>query len=56
MRELPKDDVPMEIMGIIRQTTDTSLIGQEAAGYVPAEHDTLGGNSTTYLIHSCTHL
>lgn len=37
--ELPEDDVPQEIMGIIRQSTDTGVIDQEASGYIPEGED-----------------
>jgi len=32
--QLPEDDVPDEILGIIRQSSDTGLIDQESQGYV----------------------
>lgn len=32
--QLPEDDVPDEILGVIRQSSDTGLIDQESAGYV----------------------
>lgn len=34
---LPDDDVPMEILGIVRQTEDIGLIDQESDSYVPAD-------------------
>lgn len=32
--QLPEDDVPDEILGVIRQSNDTGLIDQESSGYV----------------------
>lgn len=32
--QLPEDDVPDEILGIIRQSNDTGLIDEESSGYV----------------------
>ena len=32
--QLPEDDVPDEILGVIRQSTDEGLIDQESSGYV----------------------
>lgn len=37
--QLPEDDVPEEVLGIVRQSTDTGLVDQESAGYVPADDD-----------------
>jgi hypothetical protein len=42
---LPEDDVPIEILGIIRQTDDIGLVDQESAGYVPTDSDEIGGQS-----------
>ena len=36
---LPEDDVPVEIMANIRQSTDTGIVEQESAGYVPQDDD-----------------
>ncbi|KAJ6563748.1 hypothetical protein B0H10DRAFT_2169159 [Mycena sp. CBHHK59/15] len=38
---LPEDDVPWEIMSLVRQSMDTGIIDQESAGYVP-QHDSEG--------------
>lgn len=35
---LPDDDVPMEILGIVRQTEDIGLVDQESDSYVPADN------------------
>lgn len=35
IQSLPDDDVPDEILGIMRQNTDEGLVEQESAGYVP---------------------
>ena len=35
--QLPEDDVPDEILGVIRQSNDTGLVDQESAGYVRTE-------------------
>ena len=32
---LPEDDVPIEVMGIIRQSSDVGIVAQESAGYAP---------------------
>ena len=37
LRALPIDDIPVEILGIIRQSKDVDIIQQESAGYVPTE-------------------
>ena len=37
LNRLPEDDVPDEILGLIRQSNDTGLIDQEASGYVRTE-------------------
>jgi hypothetical protein len=34
LNNLPDDDVPVEIMGVIRQSTDVESVTQESAGYV----------------------
>ena len=34
--QLPDDDVPVELLSIVRQSTDIGLIAQESAGYVPS--------------------
>ncbi|KAI6094776.1 hypothetical protein EV401DRAFT_1881262 [Pisolithus croceorrhizus] len=36
---LPMDDVPIEIVSVIRQSDDTGIIDQEAEGYVPQDDD-----------------
>jgi hypothetical protein len=33
---LPEDDVPVEILSIIRQCKDDGIVLQESAGYVPS--------------------
>ncbi|KAM6492480.1 hypothetical protein JOM56_012204 [Amanita muscaria] len=38
LRLLPQDDVPDELIGVVRQSTDTGIVDQESAGYVPTEH------------------
>lgn len=43
IHQLPEDDVPAEILGLIWQTTDTGLINQESAGYVPMDNDERAG-------------
>ena len=43
IRQLPEDDVPPEILGVIRQTTDMGLVDQESAGYVPMDNDERAG-------------
>jgi len=35
--QLPEDDVPDEILGVIRQSSDTGLVDQESQGYVRAD-------------------
>jgi hypothetical protein len=34
---LPEDDVPMEILSIVRHETDVGLVQKESAGYVPCD-------------------
>jgi hypothetical protein len=37
LEQLPEDDVPMEVLGVVRQSTDTGLVDQESNGYAPAD-------------------
>jgi hypothetical protein len=37
LRSLPDDEVPNEILGIIRQTEDIGLVDQESDGYIPPD-------------------
>ena len=37
LNQLPEDDVPDEILGVIRQSTDEGLVDQESSGYVRTE-------------------
>jgi len=37
IEELPEDDVPVEVMSTMRQTTDLGLVNQESDGYVPLD-------------------
>lgn len=37
IESLPEDDIPVELLSIIRQSTDVQIVNQESAGYVP-EH------------------
>jgi len=39
LAQLPEDDVPSEILGIVRQSTDTGLVDHGNTGYVPSEED-----------------
>ena len=40
---LPEDDVPIEILSVIRQNDDTGLVDQESAGYAPMDSDETDG-------------
>ena len=53
---LPEDDVPDEILGLIRQSNDTGLVDQESSGYTRTED--LGSSSTLHstLNHRLTRL
>jgi hypothetical protein len=43
LQSLPEDDVPEEILDIVRQNTDVGVIDDEKSGYVPSEnHDENG--------------
>lgn len=42
--QLPEDDVPDEILGLIRQSNDAGLVDQESSGYVRTED--IGSSST----------
>ena len=44
--QLPKDDVPTEILGVIRQSNDIGLVDQESSGYVRT--DDIGLSSKQY--------
>ena len=37
IEKLPEDDIPLEILGIVRQSADVGLVDQESAGYVLAD-------------------
>jgi hypothetical protein len=37
IEQLPEDDVPTEVLGIVRQYTDTGIVDQESDGYVPVD-------------------
>ncbi|RDX46829.1 hypothetical protein OH76DRAFT_1355491 [Lentinus brumalis] len=39
LQELPEDDIPSEILGIVRQCTDVGVVDQEGSGYVPQPGD-----------------
>ena len=36
---LPDDDVPVELLSIVRQSTDVGVVDQESSGYVPAHEN-----------------
>jgi hypothetical protein len=42
IQDLPEDDVPGEILGLIRQSTDTGIIDQESDGYLPMNEEATG--------------
>jgi len=35
MEQLPEDDVPLEVLGVVHQSSDAGLVDQESDGYVP---------------------
>jgi hypothetical protein len=35
LESLPEDDIPVELISIVRQSTDVQIVDQESAGYVP---------------------
>lgn len=37
IQQLPEDDVPLEVLGVVRQSSDTGLVDQENDGYVPVD-------------------
>jgi hypothetical protein len=37
IEQLPEDNVPKEILGVVRQSTDTGIVDQESDGYVPMD-------------------
>ena len=39
LNALPDDGVPQEVLGIIRQSTDTLVVDEERAGFVGGEDD-----------------
>jgi len=39
LEELAEDDIPEEVMDIIRQSDDVGMIEQESAVYVPQDND-----------------
>jgi hypothetical protein len=52
---LPEDDVPIELLSIVQQSSDEGIILEENTGYVPEEMDTLqsGKNQCLYPINHC---
>ena len=60
LRQLPDDDVPIEIAAIVRQTTDEGLIDQESAGYVPnpreANLEDAADGEQSFCIRQSSHL
>ncbi|KAM6489328.1 hypothetical protein JOM56_014471 [Amanita muscaria] len=38
LQQLPEDDVPQELLTVVRQSTDVALVDQESAGYVPSQN------------------
>ena len=43
LQNLPEDDVPEEIVGLVRQSTETGIIDQESDGYVPVDEEAAFG-------------
>ncbi|EMD31208.1 hypothetical protein CERSUDRAFT_78293 [Gelatoporia subvermispora B] len=39
VKNLPEDDIPVEILQVIRQTEDTGIAVKESEGYVPSDGD-----------------
>ena len=37
LEQLPEDDVLMEVLGVVHQSTDAGLVDQESNGYVPVD-------------------
>ena len=50
IHQLPEDDVPAEILGVIQLTTDMGLIDQESVGYMPMDNDERAGKQWFYHI------
>ena len=46
LRNLPIDDVPEEVMSIIKHTNDVGLVAQESDGYVHEDEETEENNRT----------
>jgi hypothetical protein len=44
LQSLPEDDVPFELLSIVRQSTDEGIILQETSGYVPESAEGSYGN------------
>ncbi|KAI9069330.1 hypothetical protein FKP32DRAFT_1559926 [Trametes sanguinea] len=42
LAKLPEDDVPEEVMSIVRQSTDAAVVLQESDGYVPEAAEGIG--------------
>ncbi len=43
LRALPEDDVPEELLGVVRQCSDPGVTLQEGSGYVPEDDDEVPG-------------
>lgn len=39
LADLPEDDVPVEVMGVVRQSDDVGVIDRESEGYAPRHDD-----------------
>lgn len=50
--QLPEDDVPVEVLGVVRQSEDGGIIDQEHDGYVPTEEDTGEHSVVEFLLLS----
>ena len=39
LADLPEDNVPVEVMGVVRQSEDVGVLDRESDGYVPRDED-----------------
>ncbi|KAM6496781.1 hypothetical protein JOM56_007254 [Amanita muscaria] len=55
---LPDDDIPDEILSVVRQSSDVDIVDQEGAGYVPSEASNFKSGLSIFALafHSFTSL
>lgn len=50
LSELPDDDVPGEVVGLVRHSTDIGILDEENTGYLPSHDDAFTGEVENIVI------